>query len=121
MRHEERFYRDLVDNLQDGVYFVDRDGRITYWNRAAERLTGYASDEVVGSRCSDGLLMHIDDNGVNLCLEGCPLARRGDTVDSLLKRADGLMYSSKAAGGNLVSLDPQEPAGSGPRATSSEP
>jgi len=43
----------LLDNLHDGVYFVDCERRITYWNRGAERITGYSADEVVGSRCSD--------------------------------------------------------------------
>ena len=34
------FYRELLDGLSEGVYFVDRDRRITYWNRGAERITG---------------------------------------------------------------------------------
>ena len=27
------FYKELVDNLFDGVYFVDRERVITYWKR----------------------------------------------------------------------------------------
>ena len=38
---DEKFYRELLDNLNDGVYFVDRDRRITYWSKGAERITGY--------------------------------------------------------------------------------
>ena len=30
----------IFDNLFDGVYVVDRDRRIVYWNRAADRITG---------------------------------------------------------------------------------
>jgi len=67
-------YADLIDNLYDGVYFVDKDRRITYWNKAAERITGYASQEVVGSCCSDNILIHVDSTGRNLCLADCPLA-----------------------------------------------
>lgn len=33
------FYKRLLDRLNDGVYFVDRDRRITYWNQGAARLT----------------------------------------------------------------------------------
>jgi len=68
------FYKTLVENLFDGVYFVDTENRITFWNKGAERITGYSAEEVQESRCSDNLLRHIDDNGNELCLSGCPLA-----------------------------------------------
>jgi diguanylate cyclase (GGDEF)-like protein/PAS domain S-box-containing protein len=67
------FYKDLVDNLYDGVYFVDPNRRITFWNRGAERLTGYSSSEVVGRNCFDNLLSHVDGAGCPLCVMGCPL------------------------------------------------
>lgn len=68
------FYKGLLDEVSDGVYFVNRDRVITYWNKAAEELSGFKSAEVIGHRCSDNLLVHIDENGKKLCLEGCPLA-----------------------------------------------
>ncbi len=64
----------LLDNLHDGVYFVDRDRRILYWNRAAERITGFSADEVVGTACADNILTHVNEEGENLCLGRCPLA-----------------------------------------------
>ena len=70
----ENFYRDILDNLSEGVYLVDRDKKITYWNKAAEQLTGFKATEVVGSRCSDNILVHVDSRGTQLCIEGCPLA-----------------------------------------------
>jgi diguanylate cyclase (GGDEF)-like protein/PAS domain S-box-containing protein len=68
------FERKLLDCLYDGVYFVDADRTITYWNQAAERLTGYAAEEAVGRHCFDNFLMHVDDRGSPLCLTGCPLS-----------------------------------------------
>jgi diguanylate cyclase (GGDEF)-like protein/PAS domain S-box-containing protein len=64
----------LLDSLFDGVYFVDVNRRITYWNSAAERISGYGKSDVVGSCCADNLLRHIDASGRELCLGGCPLA-----------------------------------------------
>ena len=69
----DHFYKELLDNLYDGVYFVDRQRRITYWNRGAERLTGYGSEEVLGRCCADNILVHTDAEGRQLCLCGCPL------------------------------------------------
>ncbi len=71
----------MLDALKEGAYFVDRERRITYWNKAAERLTGFRSEEVVGHRCSENILVHVDCQGKNLCKAGCPLlATMEDTL-----------------------------------------
>lgn len=70
---EEQFYRDVLDRLDEGVYFVDRARRITYWNQGAQRLTGFTEDEVLGRSCSQGILRHVDDAGTLLCSRACPL------------------------------------------------
>ncbi len=71
---DDAFYRALLDNIYDGAYFVDKKKRITYWNRGAERITGYAASEVVGRECSDNILMHVNKEGRRLCTEICPLS-----------------------------------------------
>jgi diguanylate cyclase (GGDEF)-like protein/PAS domain S-box-containing protein len=63
----------LANNLHEGLYLVNRDREITFWNRAAERITGFAADEVMGKRCSDNLLIHINAKGKGLCTHRCPL------------------------------------------------
>ena len=64
----------IVENLHDGLYFVDSNRIITYWNKAAERISGFASAEVIGKCCADHILSHVDCNGASLCLGMCPLA-----------------------------------------------
>ena len=59
--------------MSDGVYFVDLDRQIQYWNEGAVRLTGYRAEGVLGRRCPDGLLCHVDRAGRNLCHDGCPV------------------------------------------------
>ncbi|SMC20623.1 PAS domain S-box-containing protein/diguanylate cyclase (GGDEF) domain-containing protein [Desulfacinum hydrothermale DSM 13146] len=71
---DESFYKSLLDAMGDGVYFVDGDRRITFWNKAAERISGFAAPEVLGKSCADNLLRHVDEQGRELCVEGCPLA-----------------------------------------------
>lgn len=65
---------DILDNLYDGVYIVDKSRKIIYWNKAAEDLSGFKSSEVVGSHCFDNILQHIDLEGNPLCKLGCPLS-----------------------------------------------
>lgn len=67
--------RAVIDNLYDGVYYVDRGRRIRYWNRGAERLSGYLANDVVGRFCYDNILSHVDASGRSLCRSVCPLAR----------------------------------------------
>lgn len=75
------FYQRLLDSLFDGVYFVDLERRITYWNRGAEAITGYRAEEVIGKSCADNLLVHVDDRGTQLCLHGCPLSYAVNTAE----------------------------------------
>lgn len=70
---KEKLYLEIINALKDGVYFVDQERRITFWNKAAEEITGYSRDEIVGVKCQDTNLNHIDHDGVNLCEVGCPL------------------------------------------------
>lgn len=67
MHYEEGFYKQLLDNLYDGVYFLDAERSITYWNHGAERITGYKAEEVVGCYCRENILEHVDENGNRLC------------------------------------------------------
>ncbi|MEA4880801.1 MAG: sensor domain-containing diguanylate cyclase [Synergistaceae bacterium] len=66
-------FEQMLNILREGVYFVDLDRKITFWNKAAERISGYRSDEVLGSSCKDNILIHVDSTGRNLCDDGCPL------------------------------------------------
>jgi len=70
---DPNFYKDLLDHMSDGVYFVDCNRRILYWNEQAFRLTGYKPEEVMGRSCQDEILCHVDGTGKQLCREGCPL------------------------------------------------
>lgn len=66
----------LLNSLADGVYITNMDRKILFWNRAAERITGWTAAEVVGRTCHDSLLCHVDKDGHCLCgHDTCPLHR----------------------------------------------
>jgi 2'-5' RNA ligase len=64
----------ILDRIEDGVYFVDRDRRIRFWNNGAEALTGFSPEDVLGASCGNGRLCHVDEDGRSLCSNGCPIA-----------------------------------------------
>lgn len=69
------FYREILDNLYDGIFFVDTGGHITYWNKGAANLTGYGIDDVIGRNYCD-IFKPLDKNGSQLCeFDTCPIRK----------------------------------------------
>lgn len=66
-------YRAILESLPHGVYVVDRERKILFWNDGAENITGYLRQEVIGRYCPDNLLMHCDLTYQCLCGSECPL------------------------------------------------
>lgn len=63
----------LIDDAYEGIYVVDTHRTLLYWNKGAERITGYAAHEVLGRPCFDNILNHVDAVGRVYCFSGCPL------------------------------------------------
>jgi diguanylate cyclase (GGDEF)-like protein/PAS domain S-box-containing protein len=61
-------FRHVLSELPVGVYFVDREQRIAFWNRGAEEITGYLSQNVLGHHMGENFLQHVDQD--NRRLEG---------------------------------------------------
>lgn len=83
-------WKALLQEIFDGVYYVDRDRRILFWNCGAERLTGYAASEMIGRHCHDNILNHINADGLRLCRSHCPLAHA--MTDGVPRVADVFLH-----------------------------
>jgi diguanylate cyclase (GGDEF)-like protein/PAS domain S-box-containing protein len=88
-------YKNVVENIHHGVYVLDRDMTIRYWNSGAMKITGYCPDDVIGMRCIQSILKHTDSNGKCLCQNNqCPAKKalfEGAVVseEMYLKHKDG--------------------------------
>jgi diguanylate cyclase (GGDEF)-like protein/PAS domain S-box-containing protein len=85
---------NLADAMNEGLFVVGRHRNIVMWNRAAQRLAGYRSEEIVGRQCHDGLLVHVDEGGRALCDRACPVAMcgadgRAHRTTAYLRHRDG--------------------------------
>ncbi len=59
--------RDVIlDSINEGVFTVDLNWRITSFNRAAERITGVESQVAIGQQCSDVFRASICENDCTL-------------------------------------------------------
>ncbi|MFZ5950162.1 MAG: sigma-54 interaction domain-containing protein [Candidatus Rifleibacteriota bacterium] len=56
----------ILESISDGVFTVDQDWKISYFNRAAEKITGIKRKEAIGKRCCDVFRS-------SMCQVNCPL------------------------------------------------
>ncbi len=74
------FYREVLDNLYDGIFFVNKDGIITYWNKGAAKLTGYSASDVLDRSYCD-IFKPLDKHGNQLCaFDACPIRKVLDSA-----------------------------------------
>lgn len=68
-----RLFEALRD-AADGAFVIDEDLRILYWNKAAEAILGFDSEDAAGQFCYQ--LLHGYDKGKDLiCTEKCHVAK----------------------------------------------
>jgi len=68
------FQDKLLANMYDAVVFMDTAGRVTLWNRGAERLTGIAGSSVHQRPWRPDLLGMSDEKGQPIAETDCPVA-----------------------------------------------
>jgi PAS domain S-box-containing protein len=66
----------IIETAPAGILVLDRDGKVRLWNKAAERMSGWTSEEVLGQPASDWK---------DLAATGPAISRRETT----LRRKDG--------------------------------
>jgi len=70
---ENSLYLQMLNSLKEGIYFVDINRKITFWNKGAEEITGFSSADIIDRFCFNNILNHIDCEGTKLCSNNCPL------------------------------------------------
>ncbi|UCH96141.1 MAG: PAS domain S-box protein, partial [Candidatus Aminicenantes bacterium] len=68
----KEFLEDMFSSIEGGIATIDKNGRITTFNRSAEEITGFKAEEVLDKEC-----FHILRN--DLCEEKCPLKESLET------------------------------------------
>jgi len=80
-----RNYADIIlDSVADGVFTVNNKMVITYFNKAAERITGMSSNEAIGQYCFDVLRS-------NICETDCPIRFSLDTGKEIIDKHKNIL------------------------------
>jgi PAS domain S-box-containing protein len=74
---ESQFFETVLRCVADGVFTVDREFRITSFNKAAERITGVSAERAHGKQCSE--VFHAD-----ICENGCAIRRSLETGQEVI-------------------------------------
>lgn len=67
----------ILESIADGVFTIDREWRITSFNRAAERITGIPRTKAIGQKCFD--VFH-----ANICQTSCALKQTLETGKEII-------------------------------------
>jgi PAS domain S-box-containing protein len=81
----------ILDSVVDGVFTVDTEWRITYFNRAAAEITGVDREQAIGERCSEVLR-------ASICETDCALAHTMETGESVVCKP---VYIIDTGGGRI--------------------
>lgn len=89
-----QMFREVLENLQTGVYLLDREQRIVFWNAGAEHIAGYLRQDVVGRFCRANILAPGEEDKTMIPQAESALAsvlRDGKSVDVdvALRHKDG--------------------------------
>ncbi len=81
----------VLDSINEGVFTVDEDWRITSFNRAAERITGVSREQAIGQRCREVFR-------ANICEEACALKQTLTTGQPVV---DATVFMVDAVGSRI--------------------
>jgi PAS domain S-box-containing protein len=70
---KEKLMMAILDSISDGVFTIDFNMKITSFNRAAEKITGYTAHEAIGKNCMD---VFCNVGGMKAdCISECPMKK----------------------------------------------
>lgn len=90
--------RPVLDSITDlGIFAVDPDGKIVFWNKGAQLALGYAAEEIVGQH--ESVLFPYDTPGIVIAKVRDEREEKGGfhRVDNRLLRKDGTRSRPRSA------------------------
>jgi len=109
-------FETILDSIADGVFTIDLDFNIRYFNRAAETITGVTKDQAIGQKCFDvfranicqtscalGETIHTGKQGINIPIN--ILTSQGDRLSASVSTSVLMDNQGKTIGGVEIFRD----------------
>ncbi|MDM8516410.1 PAS domain S-box protein [Desulfobacterales bacterium HSG16] len=48
IKESQRRLSDIIDFLPDPTFMIDNEGKVSFWNKAIEKITGISADDIIG-------------------------------------------------------------------------
>lgn len=87
----QEFLMNIFETMRDGLMVVDKEGNILFFNRAAEEITGYRKEDLIGKQCmtldTDTCVVRTESGS----RKNCDLFKKGSVRDRQcrIRRSDG--------------------------------
>ncbi|MEB1807524.1 MAG: PAS domain S-box protein [Bacillaceae bacterium] len=87
----------ILDSISDGIYGIDLDANVIFWNKAAEEMVGYDESDLSTQNLHD-LIHHTNQQGHKVSVASCPVFKAlkdGESIhiiDDLFWRKDGTSF-----------------------------
>jgi diguanylate cyclase (GGDEF)-like protein/PAS domain S-box-containing protein len=79
------FYQRLIDELDEGVIFLDHKRKITFWSLGAEKLTGFSAAEVMADGCVNHCMRFAGLEALKACDGSCNIHRALSTGETIFE------------------------------------
>ena len=85
------FINQIIDSMADGVFTMDTEGRISSWNPAMERISGYSAEEVLGKTCKILQFSRCFGKKCPANLKACGIVKHGfaEVKECILQHQEG--------------------------------
>jgi two-component system response regulator HydG len=85
------FIDQIIDSMADGVFTMDTGGRISSWNPAMARISGYSAEEALGKTCKIMQFSRCFGKKCPANLESCGIVKHGfaEVKECILQHKDG--------------------------------
>jgi len=112
---EVKFQADLLNHVGQAVIMVDRDRRIRFWNKAAEKLYGWSAEQALGQKVTELLGITTSDQvdetskrlmaGESWSIEALAKSKDGSAVQIILNRTPIYKANGEFLGAASITTD----------------
>ena len=107
LRHQKHLLQSITDNAPSMLFMIDLEGRVTFANPAARRLTGYTENELVGRMLHEAIHYRRPD-GSYYAIGDCPMNSAVAAMQPMTNhedafvRKDGTLFPVRCAASPIV-------------------